>query len=96
MAAPSPRTIVNGETVRAIRDARGLTQKEVALASHMSPQYLCDIEAGRREGNSAVAGKLAKVLLVAPAALLTLKPTPTDDAQSPRREPREHVPAVRR
>jgi transcriptional regulator with XRE-family HTH domain len=63
--------VLNGEALRAIRKARGLTQSALADHAHISKQYLCDIEAGRRKGSEAIAAALAPALLVAPAALLT-------------------------
>ena len=68
-----PRTVVNGPVVRALRTARGLSQAETAQQAHLSPQYLCDIEAGRRKGNESIAAALAAVLAVAPAAVVTLE-----------------------
>lgn len=37
-----------GEKMRALRQARGVTQKEMAAALHISPAYLSALEHGRR------------------------------------------------
>lgn len=55
-----PRT--NGHTVRAIRRARGLQQKDLADAAGVSASYLCRVEAGERHPLSAVTRWLADAL----------------------------------
>lgn len=48
----------------------GLLQKEVAARAGISPQYLADIEAGRRQGSPSVRVLIAKALRVPLADLL--------------------------
>lgn len=48
----------------------GLLQKEVAERARISPQYLADIEAGRRQGSPPVRAALAKALRLPLADLL--------------------------
>lgn len=50
------------ETVVARRLALGLLQREVAARAGISPQYMADIEAGRRYGAPAVRVAIAKAL----------------------------------
>lgn len=51
----------------------GLLQKEVANRAGISPQYLADIEAGRRQGSPPVRASLAKALRCPLADLLKQK-----------------------
>jgi transcriptional regulator with XRE-family HTH domain len=51
-----PRKILNR------RIHLGLLQKEVAARAGISPQFLADIEAGRRHGSPAVRVRIAKAL----------------------------------
>lgn len=44
------RVTTNGEAVRAIRLAKGITAAKLAAAVGISPQYLSNIEHGRKPG----------------------------------------------
>lgn len=56
---------INGEVLRAIREAQGWTQTSLATEAGLSSQYVNDLEAGRRKGsNPAVIAALASVLKV--------------------------------
>jgi XRE family aerobic/anaerobic benzoate catabolism transcriptional regulator len=59
-----------GDRVRALRDERGLSRKELARASGLSPRFLAALETG--DGNISVArlADLARALGSDPAALL--------------------------
>lgn len=50
------------EAVTYARKKAGLTQAETAKQTGISPQLMCDIEAGRRNATPAVIEKLAAVL----------------------------------
>lgn len=44
------------------REAQGLSQRQLAIRSKVTPAYICDVEAGRRGMSSAVAKRVSKVL----------------------------------
>ena len=46
------------EMIRNVRTARNMTQKELAAALDITPQYLCDLEQGRRLGSVEVVDRL--------------------------------------
>jgi predicted transcriptional regulator len=48
---------VQGFILRMEREAQGVTQKGLASQMGVSPQYLCDLEQGRREWNAALIEK---------------------------------------
>jgi DNA-binding XRE family transcriptional regulator len=50
--------------VRAWREARGLTQQQLAEAAGISIPYLSQIEAGKRKGSAEVLAALARALRV--------------------------------
>jgi DNA-binding XRE family transcriptional regulator len=50
--------------VRAWREARGLTQQQLAEAAGISIPYLSQIEAGKRKGSANVLAALARALRV--------------------------------
>lgn len=52
----------DGIRLREARESRGLLQKDVALAAGLSPQYLNDIEFGRRVAPAATYERLCVVL----------------------------------
>ena len=60
-----------GERIRELRKGRGLTQRELARRAGVSPQYLCDVEAGRVNPSLAVLEKIAFGLGVPTAALFS-------------------------
>lgn len=59
-----------GETIRAIREARGLKVAELANAVGISYAYLSNIEAGRRRLTPVLAAKVAAALDVRQAAIV--------------------------
>jgi transcriptional regulator with XRE-family HTH domain len=59
-----------GANVRRLRQARSLTQEELAFGSEIDVTYLRGIEAGRRNPSLMVLVGLAKSLSVRPADLL--------------------------
>jgi transcriptional regulator with XRE-family HTH domain len=63
------RLLVNHEALRAIREARRLPAQQVARDVEISPQYLCDIEAGRRNPRAEVIARLAEILDVPVGAI---------------------------
>ncbi|MGA7676138.1 MAG: helix-turn-helix transcriptional regulator [Rhizomicrobium sp.] len=59
-----------GTNVRRLRQARGLTQEEVAFRSGIDLTYLGGIERGRRNPSLLVMVRIAKALSVQPTDLL--------------------------
>lgn len=61
---------VNGEALRAIREAQGWTKSRLAAEAGISLPYLRDLEKGRRKGrNPQVVRALAQALKVPTAAI---------------------------
>jgi transcriptional regulator with XRE-family HTH domain len=59
-----------GETIRALREARGLTLDELANAVGISRPYLNNIERGERRLTPVLAARVAHALDVRQAALV--------------------------
>lgn len=53
---------VHGPAVRAIREALGIKHGEFAIRCDMSPGYLTNIEAGRKQPSPDAAQRIAKQL----------------------------------
>jgi transcriptional regulator with XRE-family HTH domain len=58
-----------GQTVRKLRQKRGLSQEELAARAHLHRNYLSDTERGRRNISLMNILALAKALGVKPAKL---------------------------
>lgn len=66
---------VNGEALRAIREAQGWSKSRLAAKAEISLPYLRDLEKGRRKGrNPAIVKMLAKALNVPTAAITRRSP----------------------
>ena len=70
-----------GETLRAERNERGLTLKQVAEGAHVSVSYLAEIERGEKDPSSRVLESIATGLDVEVSGLLvriaaSLEPAP--------------------
>ena len=59
-----------GETLRAERNERGLTLKQVAEGAHVSVSYLAEIERGEKDPSSRVLESIARGLDVEVSELL--------------------------
>jgi transcriptional regulator with XRE-family HTH domain len=64
----------NGATVRALRQARGLRQDELATRAAISTGYLSRIETGKRRAEAAKTEAIAAALDVAPEVLTGQRP----------------------
>ncbi len=65
---------LNTERLRALREKRGLSQRELAKAAGLHQPRIVELEAGKRANISLdTLERLADALGVAPAALLTRK-----------------------
>jgi transcriptional regulator with XRE-family HTH domain len=65
----STRVRTNGAAVRALREAHGWKANAFAAAVGISPAYLCNVEAQRRQVSAPVLRKMADVLGVPLAAI---------------------------
>lgn len=74
LSTVSTRRRLNGPTVRAIREARGLRGDAVAAAAAISAGYLSNIEAGRRSPETDKAARIAAALNVPVEVLTGQKP----------------------
>lgn len=61
-----------GNTIRIIRQAKGLRLKEVAQAASVSMPFVCLVEKGEREPSLTVLRRIAKALDVPAEALILL------------------------
>ena len=59
-----------GRNVRAVRQARGMTQEQLAETSGFSQQYISDLERGRRNPTIVSLYELAQALKSTPVELL--------------------------
>lgn len=59
-----------GRNVRAVRQARAMTQEQLAEASGFSQQYISDLERGRRNPTVVSLYELAQALKSTPIELL--------------------------
>ena len=59
-----------GRAIKSAREARGLTQREVAEAAHIADKYLSRIELGLATPSVYVASRLARALGVSLDALV--------------------------
>jgi transcriptional regulator with XRE-family HTH domain len=62
-----------GRNIRRLRQARGLTQEELAFEAEIDLTYLGGIERGRRNPSLLVMVRIAKALTARPAELLIQK-----------------------
>lgn len=60
--------------LRRLRNAKGLSQDDLAYEADMSRSYLSQLEKGRFYASLKIVGRLAAVLGVEPAELLKLPP----------------------
>ena len=60
-----------GRNVRAARDARGMTQEQLAVLAGFTQQYISDLERGRCNPTVVTLYELAQVLGSTPVDLLT-------------------------
>ena len=60
-----------GRNVRAARDARGMTQEQLAVLAGFTQQYISDLERGRCNPTVVTLYELAEVLGSTPVDLLT-------------------------
>jgi transcriptional regulator with XRE-family HTH domain len=59
-----------GRNVRAIRQAKGMTQEQLAESSGFSQQYISDLERGRRNPTVVTLWELSQALESTPVQLL--------------------------
>ena len=59
-----------GRNIRACREARGLTQEQLALDAGMKRSYVSELERGLRNPTVRAVGRLAKAMSVEPCELL--------------------------
>lgn len=66
---PTQRLRLLGETVRAVREARGLTQHELAEEVGITDSYLSKIERDRQQASPAVIVAMARALALPVSAI---------------------------
>lgn len=70
MQSNKPEWIRVGETLRFVREARQVTQSELAQHANISQPLIANIEAGRRAMTAETAKAISKVLKVRPIVFL--------------------------
>jgi transcriptional regulator with XRE-family HTH domain len=62
--------VLLGRNIRTCREARGLTQEQLALDAGMKRSYVSELERGLRNPTVRAVGRLANVLKIDPSRLL--------------------------
>lgn len=65
-----PDSIRAGATIKALREARGLTQEQLAHRAQLSRPYLANVEVGRKRLSIRSAARVAEALAVPQIALI--------------------------
>lgn len=65
-----PDPIRVGATIKALREARGLTQEQLARRARLSRPYLANVEVGRKRLSIRSAARVAAALAVPQIALI--------------------------
>lgn len=65
-----PDSIRVGATIKALREARGLTQEQLARRAQLSRPYLANVEVGRKRLSVRAAARVAAALAVPQIALI--------------------------
>lgn len=65
-----PDSIRAGATIKALREARGLTQEQLARRAQLSRPYLANVEVGRKRLSVRSAARVAAALAVPQIALI--------------------------
>jgi transcriptional regulator with XRE-family HTH domain len=73
----SPQAATFGDRLRRLREAKGLTQGDVATLAEISASYMSLLEAGKREASPELAGRLARILEVERSVLSDGATSPT-------------------
>ena len=68
--------MINGPAVRALRQALGIRQTDFATAVEITPGYLANIEAGRKQPAEDVARRMSERLAVPLDAITYPAPSP--------------------
>jgi transcriptional regulator with XRE-family HTH domain len=68
--------LVFATNLKRLRSERGLSQSNLALRARLNRSYLSRLENGKNDPRLEIVGKLAKVLGVTPAQLLTREQAP--------------------
>ena len=63
------KQIIFGQTIRELRQKRGMTQAKLAKMAHIHPSYVADVERGERNLSLVNILKLAPALRVHPSKL---------------------------
>lgn len=71
-----PEDVRIGATVKALREARGMSQEQLAQAAMLSRPYLANIEAGRKRPSIKAVARLAAELHVPQIALIATASDP--------------------
>ena len=66
---PTTLDRITGFRLRAVRERRGYTQRELAFALHVTPNVIAHWERGRATPTAAQIEQIARALHVTPAAL---------------------------
>ena len=73
-----------GEKLKALREARGWTQQELAQRAHVRPALLSELETGKKEDTTGrVLRRLARALHVSVDYLVGMYNGPPDPSYSP-------------
>lgn len=59
-----------GRRIREVRTRKGISQVDLSISAGLSPNYVSDIERGKRDVKISTVERIAEILQVAPGNLL--------------------------
>ncbi len=65
-----PELVRVGATIKALREARGMTQERLSHAAMLSRAYVANVEAGRKKASMKAIARLAEALVVPQISLI--------------------------
>ena len=65
-----PELVRVGATIKALREARGMTQEDLSRAAMLSRAYVANLEAGRKKASMKAIARLAAALVVPQISLI--------------------------
>ena len=71
-----------GERIRRLREARGMSQRQLALATKLPQSLLSQVENGVRRGNTMQLGVARRIAFALNVSLDALAGVPMDDTES--------------
>lgn len=68
----TPELLRIGATIKALREARGLTQEQLSQHAYLSRAYVANIEAGRKRPSTKAVARIAGALKVPQISIMVI------------------------